>query len=76
MANGIVLDVNSATQPAFLQQAVALDTNTKSLMVLGEVNKRYVVSPDVDGLLAAMNEDDLKGLKIEGEETMLTMDTT
>ncbi|KAG6812395.1 hypothetical protein H0H92_003076 [Tricholoma furcatifolium] len=60
LANGILLDVTSATQPSFLQQAVRLDREKKSLIVLGEVNKRFSVSPDVEALLAAMETADQK----------------
>ncbi|KAF9221339.1 hypothetical protein BS17DRAFT_785219 [Gyrodon lividus] len=58
--NGIVLQVSEATQPSFLQQAVHLDMDNKRLHVLGEVNKRFVVSPDLDTLLAAMEFADKK----------------
>lgn len=46
--------VSEATQPSFLQQAVHLDMENKKLHVLGEVNKRFVVSPDIDALLSSM----------------------
>lgn len=49
-----VFQVSEATKPSFLQQAVYLDMENKKLHVLGEVNKRFVVSPDLDALLAAM----------------------
>ncbi|KAH7890746.1 RNA polymerase III RPC4-domain-containing protein [Phlebopus sp. FC_14] len=52
--NGIVMKISEATQPSFLQQAVHLDIENKSLHVVGEVNKRFVVSPDLDTLLNAM----------------------
>lgn len=58
LSNGILLDVTSATQPSFLQQAVYLDTEHKRLAVLGEVNKRFVVAPDIDSLLADMERAD------------------
>ncbi|KAF9245249.1 RNA polymerase III RPC4-domain-containing protein [Melanogaster broomeanus] len=58
--NGIVLQVSEATQPSFLQQAVHLDMENKRLHVLGEVNKRFVVSPDLDTLLIAMESADRK----------------
>jgi len=48
------LQVNAATQPSFLQQAVHLDMANKQLTVLGEVNKQFVVSPDIDSLLDAI----------------------
>lgn len=58
LANGILLDVNAATQPSFLQQAVYLDEKEKKLIVLGEVNKRFSVSPNVETLLATMEAAD------------------
>jgi len=48
------LQVNAATQPSFLQQAMHLDMINKQLTVLGEVNKQFVVSPDIDSLLDMM----------------------
>ncbi|KZT65653.1 hypothetical protein DAEQUDRAFT_676506 [Daedalea quercina L-15889] len=54
LANGILMDVAAATQPSFLQQAVHVDAENKRIHVLGEVNRRFVVSPDVETLLAAM----------------------
>ncbi|KAG6815798.1 hypothetical protein H0H87_011242 [Tephrocybe sp. NHM501043] len=60
LANGIVLDVMAATQPSFLQQAVLLDKEEKSLVVLGEVNKRFSVSPNVETLLSSMEIADKK----------------
>ncbi|CAK5273913.1 unnamed protein product [Mycena citricolor] len=54
LQNGILLDVAAATQPSFLQHATLLDLKEKHLTILGEVNKRFVVSPDVETLLTAM----------------------
>ncbi|CAA7267394.1 unnamed protein product [Cyclocybe aegerita] len=73
-ANGVLLDVNAATQPSFLQQAVYLDTVQKQLVVLGEVNKQFIVSPNVDALLEALESEETTALSIEGEESLLTMD--
>jgi DNA-directed RNA polymerase III subunit RPC4 len=47
-----LFQVSEATRPSFLQQAVHLDVENKKLHVLGEVNKRFVVSPDLDTLLS------------------------
>lgn len=74
--NGILLDVNSATQPSFLQQAVFLNMNEKRLNVLGEVNKQFVVSPNVDALLSAMELADAAPSTIESEEGLIKMDVT
>ncbi len=67
----------AATQPSFLQHAVSLDMKEKKLNVLGEVNKRFVVAPDVDGLLEAMERAEREPRTVlEGEESLLKMDTT
>ncbi|KAJ6621308.1 RNA polymerase III RPC4-domain-containing protein [Mycena sp. CBHHK59/15] len=76
LQNGILLDVTAATQPSFLQHAVCLDLSQKRLTVLGEVNKRFVVSPDIDTLLAAMEVADRAPTEIKGEEQLIRIDTT
>lgn len=54
----------AATPASYLQQAVHLDREKKSMVVLGEVRQRYAVSPDLDGLLDELDrEDDLEALK-------------
>ncbi|KAI6044295.1 RNA polymerase III RPC4-domain-containing protein [Pisolithus marmoratus] len=58
LGNNILLNVSEATQASFLQQAVHLDMENKRLHAIGEVNKRYVVSPDLDTLLSAMEAED------------------
>ncbi|KAF5336184.1 hypothetical protein D9611_006268 [Ephemerocybe angulata] len=75
LGDDIVLDVTPATQPSFLQQAVYIDRTDKRLAVLGEVNKQFVVAPDVDALLRALDEADNKatGPTIEGEEELIKM---
>ncbi|KAJ7043410.1 RNA polymerase III RPC4-domain-containing protein [Mycena alexandri] len=60
LQNGMLLDVTAATQPSFLQHAVCLDLPQKRLTILGEVNKRFVVSPDIDTLLTAMEVSERK----------------
>ena len=64
----IYLQVNAATQPSFLQQAVYLDEKEKRLIVLGEVNKRFSVSPDVETLLAAMEAADREPFNLLDKE--------
>jgi len=59
LGNGTVLDVTAGTQPTFLQHAVHLELNDdgenkNGMTVLGGVNRRFVVSPDVESLLEAM----------------------
>ncbi|KAF5383831.1 hypothetical protein D9615_003678 [Tricholomella constricta] len=74
LANGIVLDVIAATQPSFLQQAVHLDRKEKRLVVLGEVNKRFSVSPNVETLLSAMELADKKLTTALDGEDLIQMD--
>ena len=50
--------VAAGTQASFLQHAVHLDLPNKRLCVLGEVSKRFVVSPNIDALLAALDQAD------------------
>ncbi|TDL23791.1 hypothetical protein BD410DRAFT_787071 [Rickenella mellea] len=56
LGNGIILDVNVATQPSFLQHAVHLDMENKRLNILGEVNRRFVISPNINSLLEKLEE--------------------
>ena len=51
-----VPQVTAATQPSFLQHAVLINHAEKRLHVLGEVNRRFVVSPDVDKLLEELDK--------------------
>ncbi|KAJ7115791.1 RNA polymerase III RPC4-domain-containing protein [Mycena epipterygia] len=76
LQNGILLDVTAATQPSFLQHAVSLDLPQKQLTILGEVAKRFVVSPNLDSLLTAMEISERKPVGIEGEEDLIRMDVT
>ena len=68
--------VNAATQPSFLQQAVYLDEMNKQLIVLGEVNKRFSISPNVEALLAAMEATDREPSSTLDSENLIRMDTT
>ncbi|KAI0820807.1 RNA polymerase III RPC4-domain-containing protein [Trametes gibbosa] len=74
LGNGILLDVAAATQPSFLQHAVYVDTEHKQLCVLGEVNRRFVVTPDLDALLAGLDVADNPPTFDLGEG-LLTMDS-
>ncbi|KAF8909421.1 RNA polymerase III RPC4-domain-containing protein [Gymnopilus junonius] len=72
LANGTLLDVNAASQPSFLQQVVHLDKAGKQLTVLGEVNKQFVVSPNVDALLIAVEN---ASRLVDGEEKLFKMES-
>jgi len=75
LTNGILLDVNAATQPSFLQQVVCLNKADKQLTSLGEVNKQFVVSPNVDALLKALKKEENAPTAIE-EGQLLKIDQT
>ena len=68
--------MSAATQPSFLQQAVYIDKRKKKLCVLGEVNRRFTVTPDIDALLAHLSVDNEQGLPGLDEEGLITMDTS
>jgi DNA-directed RNA polymerase III subunit RPC4 len=59
-----------------LQQAVHVDCATKNLRVLGEVGRRFVVTPDIDSLLEAMTQADEAAIEKIETEGLLRMDTT
>jgi DNA-directed RNA polymerase III subunit RPC4 len=60
-----------------LQQAVHVDRASKDLRVLGEVSRRFVVTPDIDSLLAAMTQADEVATVAKSETNgLLTMETT
>ncbi len=45
--------------------------------MLGEISKRFVVTPDIDSLLAAMNQADEAAIAAKSEtHELITMDTT
>jgi len=75
LSNDILLNLNAATQPSFLQQAVKLDIARKQLIVLGEVNKQFVVSPNVEALLGALEDDDNAPVLIDGGNNLIKMDS-
>ena len=78
-ANLIVpLQVTGSTQPTFLQHVTYVDPENKRLCVLGEIYRRFAVSPDVEALLDRIEiagkeqvVDDLGDL-----DGMIVMDTT
>ncbi|KAF9778434.1 RNA polymerase III RPC4-domain-containing protein [Thelephora terrestris] len=76
LANGILLDVSAATQPSFLQQAVHIDKQKKKFCVLGEVNRRFIVTPEIDALLADLSAEREQGITCLDGEGLITMDTT
>ncbi|KAI0661454.1 RNA polymerase III RPC4-domain-containing protein [Cubamyces menziesii] len=75
MGNGIVMDVTAATQPSFLQHAVYVDHEHKRLCVLGEVNRRFVATPDIETLLTSMELAE-NPPTFELGDGLLTMDAT
>jgi DNA-directed RNA polymerase III subunit RPC4 len=70
----LVLEVVAGTQPAFVQHAVALDARARRLVVLGTVGKRFVCSPDVDALLAALDAPAPAPVDALDGEDLYTMD--
>ena len=50
-----------------------MDTENKRMCVLGEVNRRFMVSPDIDTLLSSMESAEQQP-PIELGEGLITMD--
>jgi DNA-directed RNA polymerase III subunit RPC4 len=59
-----------------LQQAVHVDRASKDMRVLGEISRRFVVTPDIDSLLAVMSQADEAAITKFDTEGLLSMDTT
>jgi DNA-directed RNA polymerase III subunit RPC4 len=59
-----------------LQQAVHVDRASKDMRVLGEISRRFVVTPDIDSLLAAMSQADEAAITKFDTDGLLSMDTT
>lgn len=74
----VIRKVTASTQPSFLQHATYVDPASKQLCVLGEVNRRFVVSPDVDTLLDSLDraEKELQAAQLESLDALISMDTT
>jgi len=69
--------VRGATQPSFLQYAVSVDAVDNEMTLLGEVNKRFVVYPDIDFLLESMVKADKKQEPLfPGADELIAMDTS
>ncbi|TCD69616.1 hypothetical protein EIP91_006841 [Steccherinum ochraceum] len=76
LGNGILLDITAATQPSFLQHAVYMDPENKRMCILGEVNRRYVVSPDLQTLLEGMEIAEQPASNVLEDEGLIRMDTS
>lgn len=46
--------------PSFLQHAVYVDPQKKRLNVLGEVTRRFIVSPNIDALIESFEQTDIQ----------------
>ncbi|KZT10060.1 uncharacterized protein LAESUDRAFT_741655 [Laetiporus sulphureus 93-53] len=75
LGNGNLLDVTAATQPSFLQQAVYVDPTNKQLCILGEVSRHFVISPDIETLLTAMELAE-QPVTFDLGEDLIAMDTS
>ncbi|TIC22921.1 hypothetical protein E3Q12_02302 [Wallemia mellicola] len=60
VGNGIVFDMNRATQPSFVQHVVSIDDHHRQMSVLGEVGLRYSATLDINRLIEQMFLDEQK----------------
>jgi DNA-directed RNA polymerase III subunit RPC4 len=59
----------AAAPSSFLQQAVLVDPSSKRMTVLGEVDERFTVSPNIEQLLGEIERsrvDDVKAMEVDG----------
>lgn len=70
--------VTASTQPSFLQHAVHVDPDNQRLCVLGEVSRRFVVTPDVQTLLDSLEKSEAEASASElGDfEGLISMEPT
>ncbi|KZP01700.1 hypothetical protein CALVIDRAFT_547944, partial [Calocera viscosa TUFC12733] len=54
LGEDIAMEVHPAAETAFLENVVHLDPSTKQMTSLGSVERRFVVSPDLDALLTEL----------------------
>ncbi|EJU03549.1 hypothetical protein DACRYDRAFT_49862 [Dacryopinax primogenitus] len=60
LGEDIALEVHPAAETAFLETLVHLDPQTRELTALGQVERRFVVAPDVDVLLRELEGREIK----------------
>ena len=51
LMGGVKFDVNPGTQLSFHQEAVIIDHDQQKAIVLGDVQKRLLISPNLDDIL-------------------------
>lgn len=68
--------MTAATQPSFLQHAVHVDMEKKRLCVLGEVNRRFIASPNIDALLEQLERADMGSSASTLGDGLIAMDTS
>jgi hypothetical protein len=51
MLGDVPFEVRAGAQAAFLQSAVLLDAEGKTCEFIGDIDKRFIVAPDLDVLL-------------------------
>jgi DNA-directed RNA polymerase III subunit RPC4 len=67
--------VTAATQASFLQHIVHVDYGNSRINVLGEVNRRFIASPDISTLLSQLKANDTKSEFSLGEG-LISMDAS
>lgn len=51
----LVMELTGGSQSTFLQQVMILDAESKKATTLGELHRKFVVSPEVESMLADVN---------------------
>lgn len=74
----LIMEVAGGSQPTFLQDVALLDAESKKAHMMGEVHRKFTVSPSVDGMLtdAAQYEDRMQRLKQKQEAASVGLRNT
>ncbi|PWN20301.1 hypothetical protein BCV69DRAFT_283176 [Microstroma glucosiphilum] len=63
----IVMEVSGGSQTTFLQDLALLDASTRRATLLGEVHRKFTVSPNVENMLDDMAEEEARVARVKKE---------
>lgn len=64
----VVMEVTGGSQSTFLQQVMVLDANKESAITLGELHRKFVVTPELESMLADVDLAEEEQRKAKEEE--------
>lgn len=63
----IIMEVSGGSQTTFLQDLALLDASTRRATLLGEVHRKFTVSPNVENMLDDMAEEEARVARVKKE---------